>query len=54
VTRDRSLLALLAGTLFTHAGLHTASAVIAVLGMPATLNFVVAVGPIRDHAAQAA
>jgi hypothetical protein len=29
-------------------------AVIAALGTLATLNFVVAVGPIRDHAAQAA
>jgi MFS family permease len=43
-----------AGTLFARAGLHATYAVIAVLGTLATLNFVVAVGPIRDHAAQAA
>jgi MFS family permease len=43
-----------AGTLFAHAGLHATYAVIAVLGTLATLNFVVAIGPIRDHAAQAA
>jgi MFS family permease len=43
-----------AGTLFVHAGLHATYAVIAVLGTLASLNFVVAVGPIRDHAAQAA
>jgi MFS family permease len=43
-----------AGTLFAHAGLYATYAVIAVLGTLATLNFVVAVGPIRDHAAQAA
>jgi uncharacterized membrane protein YsdA (DUF1294 family) len=45
---------IVAGTLFAHVGLHSTYAVIATLGTLATLNFVVAVGPIRDHAAQAA
>jgi hypothetical protein len=42
VIRDRSLIALLVGEFVSR------------LGSLATLNFVVAVGPIRDHAAQAA
>ena len=45
---------IVAGTLCARVGLHPTYAVIAALGTLATLNFVVAVGPIRDHAAQAA
>ena len=44
----------LAGVLFTRIGLHETYAVMAVLGTLATLNFIVAVAPVRGAVAQEA
>jgi MFS family permease len=44
----------LAGVLFTRIGLHEAYAVMAVLGTFATLNFVIAVAPMRGNVGQEA